>query len=73
MDFREVGNRWRIPEDQILSLLSDSGGDVDLVWLEADLGEDLPEYDWGTEQPDILPVALNEHGALMVFDLAEGK
>jgi len=63
-----------IPEGQILSILSDSGGgDLDLVWLEADLGEDLPEYEWGNDQPDILPVALNEHGALMVFDPADGK
>ena len=49
-------------------------GSVDTEYtLKADLGEDLPEYDWGTEQPDVLPVALNEEGALMILDLADGK
>ena len=25
-------------------------------WLEADMGEDLPEYDWGGSEPDGLPI-----------------
>lgn len=25
-------------------------------WLEADMGKDLPEYDWGGSEPDGLPI-----------------
>lgn len=51
----KVGSRWRVRE-QDLDTFIQSGQDAAMdeesrAWLEADLGGDLPPYDWGKEGP----------------------
>jgi hypothetical protein len=41
------------------------------LWLESDMGEDLPEYDWGTQEiPEVKPI---EYKASVGFIVIGGK
>jgi hypothetical protein len=41
------------------------------LWLEGDMGEDLPDYDWGTEEiPEVKPI---EYKAGVGFIVVGGK
>lgn len=42
------GNRWRIRADLVDSIVQDPTGNCEASeWLEADMSDELPPYDWG--------------------------
>jgi hypothetical protein len=43
-------------------------------WLEGDMGEDLPEYDWGTEEiPEVKPIQYQVGVGFVVVGGKNGK
>ena len=66
----KVGKQWRVPEDRLADIGTEPLDDNDaLTWHDADIGGDLPPYDFGPRGvPEMRPVKWRKGKGLVIVD-----